>query len=155
MINGRLVIIAAIIGAMLIMSKSTQARGIRNNNPGNIRHSADRWEGMRVNQTDPSFVQFETPEAGIRALGKIIINYGEKYGLYSVRQIISRWAPPSENNTEAYVFAVSSQLGVHPDAPLNFPADLPQLVEAIIRHENGSQPYSVNVVMNGIKSIYS
>ena len=45
----------------------TVPRGTRNNNPGNIRHSADAWKGMNVEQLDDSFVQFETPHFGIRA----------------------------------------------------------------------------------------
>ena len=85
-------------------------RGIRNNNPLNIRHSADQWEGARAHQTDPSFVQFESMAYGYRAAWKILETYWKHFrnnGLaYNVRSIIGRWAPPSENDTENYIRTV-------------------------------------------------
>ena len=85
-------------------------RGIRNNNPLNIRHSADQWQGARAQQTDPDFVQFESMAYGYRAAWKILETYWNHFrnhGLsYNVRTIISRWAPPSENDTENYIRTV-------------------------------------------------
>ena len=82
-------------------------RGIRNNNPLNIRHSADRWLGAREVQTDGSFVQFESMTYGYRAVWKTLQSYYNRFCQqgkpFSVQNIISRWAPPSENNTEAYI----------------------------------------------------
>ena len=87
-----------------------ESRGIRNNNPLNIRHSADRWEGARAEQTDKSFVQFESMAYGYRAAWKVLESYWkhfrEKRGLFTVGSIIGRWAPPSENDTEAYIRTV-------------------------------------------------
>ena len=87
-----------------------ESRGIRNNNPLNIRHSADRWEGARAEQTDKSFVQFESMAYGYRAAWKVLESYWkhfrEKRGLFTVAAIIGRWAPPSENDTEAYIRTV-------------------------------------------------
>ena len=84
-----------------------QPRGIRNNNPLNIRRSSTHWQGARKEQTDKSFVQFETMAYGYRAAWKILQTYYERFCMqgkaYTVRNIISRWAPPEENDTEAYI----------------------------------------------------
>jgi hypothetical protein len=122
------------------MADAPTPRGIRNANPGNLRHG-DKWQGMADQQTDQDFVQFKTPQFGIRALMRVLITY-EKKGYNTVRAIIGRWAPPNENNTEAYVQHVAQQLGVTTDEPLDvdsFEVALP-LVKAIIVHENGPRP---------------
>jgi len=121
----------------------SQPRGIRNNNPGNIEANAIKWQGATGN--DGRFVVFDTPENGIRALARILKTYRDKYGLETVRGIVSRWAPPSENNTGAYIGSVCSRVSVAPDARLA-PADYPALVAAIIRHENGVQPYNAALI---------
>jgi hypothetical protein len=125
-------------------------RGIRNNNPGNIRHSVNAWQGMSSKQTDPDFVQFIAPEYGIRALAKLLTNYYTRDGLNTVRKIISKYAPSSENNTEAYAQAVSRALGVTPDTIISVPQHLTALVEAIIKHENGQQPYKIAQISTGV-----
>ena len=92
------------------MKRMKVARGIRNNNPLNIRHSSDRWEGARAEQTDKSFVQFESMAYGYRAAWKVLESYWkhfrEKREHFTVGNIIRRWAPPSENDTEAYIRTV-------------------------------------------------
>lgn len=125
-------------------------RGIRNNNPGNIRHSSSKWQGMAVQQTDTNFVQFVAPEYGIRALAKLLGNYYTRDGLNTVRQIISKYAPSSENNTDAYASAVARSLGVTPDVVISVPQHMTALVEAIIRHENGQQPYQIAQIQTGV-----
>lgn len=125
-------------------------RGIRNNNPGNIRHSGARWQGMSAQQTDPAFVQFEAPEYGIRALSKLLDTYSKNYNLRTVRGIIARYAPSSENNTAAYSAAVAKALGVSPDAVIDVQARKAELVQAIIKHENGAQPYSLAQITTGV-----
>lgn len=125
-------------------------RGIRNNNPGNIRHSATHWQGQSPQQTDTQFVQFDTPEMGIRALSVLLNTYSKKYGLNTVRGIISKYAPASENNTSAYANAVSAALGVLPDDVLNVQARKSELVQAIIKHENGIQPYALATIQTGV-----
>lgn len=125
-------------------------RGLRNNNAGNIRHTLAQWKGKASTQTDKSFVQFIAPKWGIRAIGIILINYNRFYGLNTVRGIINRWAPPVENNTNAYVNAVANKLGVSPDQKINVKASLPILIRSIIHHENGSQPYSDWEIQEGI-----
>jgi len=125
-------------------------RGIRNNNAGNIRHSASKWQGMAAKQTDPNFVQFIAPEYGIRALSKLLANYYTRDGLNTVRKIISKYAPSNENNTTAYAEAVAKRLRVTPDTIINVNNHMPALIEAIIQHENGVQPYSLAQINNGV-----
>lgn len=118
-------------------------RGIRNFNPGNIRHAkGTRWQGMSANQNDKDFVQFTGPQWGIRAIARTLITYQDKHGLRSIRQVIGRWAPPNENNTEAYIRQVATRVGVSPDDRIDIYdyRTMRTLVEAIIRHENGSGP---------------
>ncbi len=127
-------------------------RGIRNNNPGNIRHG-DAWQGLAEQQTDSSFCVFRSPEYGIRALAKVLLNYEKKYGLNTVRKIVSRYAPENENDTESYIKSVAGQLGVDTDEPITVrdKATLLVLVKAIIRHENGEQPYSNEILIKGLE----
>lgn len=91
-------------------------RGQRNNNPLNIRHSHDKWQGAATTQTDPSFVQFESMAYGYRAAWKILdtycLNFRRKRLTYNVRTIIARWAPPAENDTEGYIRTVVSLSGL-------------------------------------------
>ncbi|MEQ1974978.1 structural protein [Xenorhabdus sp. SGI240] len=122
------------------------SRGIDNHNPGNIRHG-DNWQGLRETQTDKAFCQFIAPEWGIRATLKILRNYERKYGLNSIRQIIARWAPPNENDTEAYIAFVCQKVGVPGSAVIDMDntATLRRLVQAMIQMENGQQPYSDDI----------
>lgn len=125
-------------------NKSRAPRGIRNHNPGNIRRNGDPWQGLAERQSDVEFFSFKDPIYGIRALARTLIVYQDKHGLRSIRQIISRWAPPVENNTNAYVRAVASDAGLDADQSLDmhrFDHLLP-LAKAIIKHENGRQPYT-------------
>ncbi len=128
----------------------SQPRGIRNHNPGNIRHGA-QWQGMRAEQTDAEFVQFVSPEMGVRAMGKVLGTYLRAYYLDTPRGIIGRWAPPVENNTEAYVSAVSHAAGLSPDGVIETADQWVRLVEAMIHHENGRQPYQRQTIVNGLR----
>lgn len=136
-----------------------QTRGIRNNNPGNIDYNPrNDWQGQlgiepKVGSSKPRFALFDTPENGIRALGKLIRTYQNKHGLKTVEQIISRWAPSNENNTRAYAEAVAKSMGVTPHANINVntAAMLRPLVEAIIRHENGQNPYKNGEIDEGVR----
>jgi len=114
-------------------------RGIRNNNPGNIRRSRDPWQGLARDQPDIAFFTFATMPDGVRAAARIFITYYDKYGLDTVRKVITRWAPPAENDTDAYVAAVSAALGVGSDDPIDLQeyAVLKPLLKAVFKHENG------------------
>ena len=126
-------------------------RGIRNNNPGNIVQTANQWQG-EVQGNDPKYKTFATPEAGIKAMGDNLLAYQDKYGLNTVSGIVSRWAPATENDTGNYIATVSKALGVKPDDRLNLrdPAVMSKLVGAMIRHENGNQPYSDAQIATGV-----
>ena len=126
-----------------------KSRGVRNNNPGNIRKSGDVWEGTAQEQADDEFVSFESPEMGIRAMAKVIGTYAEKYEANTIETIIARWAPPEENDTEAYIESVTKQTKMERDKKVS-DAKLPSLIKAIIKHENGSVPYSDKVILEGI-----
>lgn len=121
----------------------TSPRGIRNNNPGNIVKSDAAWQG-KVDGDDPRFETFNTPHNGLRALAKQLLRYQDTYGLKTIREIINRWAPSIENDTESYENAVSNEVGVGVDYPLDLHVEimLQRLVTAIVRHENGQQPYA-------------
>ena len=107
-------------------------RGIKNNNPLNIRHSPSRWQGMAVEQTDPSFVQFRSMAYGYRAACKLLQSYWQRFRKegkpFTVRTIISRWAPPEDNNdTESYIRSVlligglgGQEILFPPDNPLGY-----------------------------------
>lgn len=131
-------------------------RGIRNNNPRNIRWG-DNWQGLKQDgkQQDPSFCVFTNAVYGIRALAKILINYKKLYGLKTIRSIISRYAPPNENQTQVYIQSVSKQIGRYPDEPIDIEERgiLTVFIKAIVRIENGIQPYKDETIQKGIDLI--
>ena len=139
---------------MALTPKSDRAlpRGIRNHNPGNLRRSTDPWQGLATVQTDPEFFQFVSAKWGIRALARTLITYQDKVGLRNLKQIIGRWAPPNENDTGAYVRAVALAVGVGPEEQVNVHhyTVLRPLLLAIIKHENGQQPYTVADIDAGL-----
>ena len=145
-------------GEVMPINYSKAPRGIRNNNPGNVERTQP-WQGMASpeemhpsQQKETRFAVFKTPEFGIRAMGKVLQTYSNKHGLNTVEGIINRWAPPSENNTSAYSNAVAKALGVEPNATIDVsnPKVLSTLLRAIIRHENGEQPYSTEQITAGV-----
>ncbi|SKA76043.1 structural protein [Enterovibrio nigricans] len=130
------------------MTKPTRApRGIRNHNPGNLEDNNTPWLGRAGN--DGRYLIFTRPEYGLRALYKVLLTYRYKYNVNTVEGILHRWAPPVENDTNAYVKHVAQKLGVLPHTPLSM-EDYPALVKAIVLHENGVQPYSDEVIAHAI-----
>lgn len=132
------------------MAKNKKSRGDRNNNPGNIRLSSDQWKGLSDKQTDKEFFQFTKPEYGIRAINKILNTYNRKYGLNSIHDILYRWAPPNENNTDAYIKSVATQTGLSVMQPIRTSEERFAVVKAIIRHENGYRPYHDETINIGV-----
>lgn len=114
-------------------------RGLRNNNPGNLRISKDKWQGLREIQEDKDFFQFKTIEYGYRALMRTLQNYRKRHNCITIGDFIRRWAPPVENNTNAYIIAVCKDLQVTreyvPD--IMDKATLCAFAAAISRVENG------------------
>lgn len=114
-------------------------RGIRNNNPGNLRPGSN-WQGLASPPTDgANYLRFVSAHYGLRAAAINLRNQQLKHGLNTVRKIISKYAPPSENDTASYIAAVCNALGVAPDTPLNLSnaATLEKFLRAVVRHENG------------------
>ena len=120
-------------------------RGIRNNNPLNIRRTAtSQWKGLSVVQSDSEFCQFQTLEWGWRAAFRLLTRtYYQKHRLNTIRAIVSRWAPPLDNNnTGAYIANVARLTHIMPDEPLGNPTEHPArwmlLGVAMAIQENGT-----------------
>ncbi|WP_300701326.1 structural protein P5 [Bacteroides sp.] len=88
------------------------SRGLRNCNPGNIRITKDKWQGLRANQEDKSFFQFTEMKWGYRALIRTLQNYRLKWGCQTIADFINRWAPATENNTSGYISRVCREMQV-------------------------------------------
>lgn len=135
-------------------------RGQRNNNPLNIRHSADQWQGACEEQTDPSFVQFKTMEQGYRAAWKILESYWKYFHrtkqAFNVKNIIGRWAPPIENDTKVYIHSVLRMTSLGGNENLPQPSrgvDIPKLeklVAAMTTMECGIPYQQVDMTAIGI-----
>ena len=127
-------------------------RGIRNNNPGNLRRTKDKWEGLAKEQPDRTFFTFTSPIYGIRALARTLIVYQDKHRLRTIRQIITRWAPMDENDTMTYIATVADLSGIDASIEIDLREweNMRPLVEAMIIQENGEQPYSEGEIERGI-----
>ncbi len=147
--------VADLLPAPAFRAPANAPRGIRTNNPGNLRATGERWQGQTG--ADGGFVTFDSPQAGVRALARTLITYQDRHGLNTLKGIISRWAPPGENNTPAYVLAVARAMGIEPTARLDMhdPAIMRGLVQAIVRHENGQQPYPEALIRAGVDDALS
>jgi len=116
-----------------------ESRGLRNCNPGNIEINSDKFQGEVIPSQDKRFKQFKSMAYGYRAIFKILLTYKQKHGLKTLRQWINRWAPPIENNTEAYIQSVSTNAKVFSDVEIdtNNKELMCRIVAAISRVENG------------------
>ena len=115
------------------------SRGIANCNPGNIRRSRVRYKGECHPSTDESFKQFESMEWGYRAMFILLDTYRVRYGLRSLKEMILRYAPPSENHTALYIDAVCEMTGIRPDEKIDTRSRrvMVPIVAAMSRIENG------------------
>lgn len=134
----------------------TETRGVRNRNPGNIDYNpANQWQGQLKPdpQIEKRFARFDTPENGIRALGKVLLTYQRKHGLKTVKAIIGRWAPAVENDTAAYVRAVEANTRTRPGAEVDLsqPGVMSGFVKAIVHHENAGYAYPDAVLAEGVR----
>ncbi|MDH6310588.1 hypothetical protein M2451_003322 [Dysgonomonas sp. PFB1-18] len=124
------------------------ARGLRNNNPLNIRHNGDKWQGAVVG-TDKSFITFSTMAYGYRAAFVTLGTYLSKYGRNTIDKIIKAWAPPEDNNdTEAYIAQVVKLSGIprHQVLTAKDGDAYICIVAAMSRVENGKQAILSDVV---------
>lgn len=126
-------------------------RGVRLNNPGNIR-KGEKWQGLSPEQPDSEFCSFITPSYGIRAMARLLINYQDKYNLRTITEIISKWAPTSENDTNAYIYFVCSKSGFSKDQVLDMHSyeHIEPVIRSMISMEQGMQPYTKAQIIKGL-----
>ena len=130
------------------MKQSKQPRGLRNNNPGNIRKSNDKFQFELRPSADPDFKQFYTMYYGYRAVFVILRNYSRLYGLGTIRQLIGRWAPANENDTAGYIATVSKLSGIPADDPIDT-SDREQMIRIVAsmsQVENGRPAVMTDVI---------
>jgi len=123
-------------------------RGMRNNNPLNLKYAG---QADTIGQDKGGYGVYASMQSGIAAAERQLIVYQQAYGLTTLRQMISRWAPPGENNTAAYVADVSKTTGFDPDTPINMrdPAVAQAVLSAMAQHENGVA-LSAGMVAQGV-----
>jgi hypothetical protein len=127
------------------------ARGDRINNPLNLRHSGQKWQGATEAQIDDEFVSFKSVEYGFRAAARNILTYGKR-AWNTVTEICTHWAPPSENDTAKYITDVCDWTGFTPDEVLDLDSAevmLP-LLRAMARKEQG-KTYKDAVILEGMR----
>lgn len=130
-----------LVRKLLLLKKMKISRGLRNNNPLNIRRNATKWEGLSKEQSDNSFFCFIAPEWGYRAAIITLRNYCRKHRQRTLRAWIERWAPPVENDTEAYIKCVCRRTGFseafEPD--IDNKEQMISIVAAMSFMENGAE----------------
>lgn len=124
------------------------SRGLRNNNPGNIRLGSFKYKGERAKSSDVAFRQFESMEWGYRAMFVLLHTYALRYDCRTLRDIISRYAPSSENNTEAYIRRVAGMIHLTDDEQLDTldRRVMVDVVSAMSAVENGREADLASVV---------
>lgn len=123
------------------------ARGLSNNNPGNIRISGTKYQGEIQPSKDRAFKQFESMAYGYRAMFMLLYTYQKRHGLRTIRQMISRWAPPTENFTENYIRYVAqwSEIGTDIGIDTMTKSTMVPIVAAMSRMENGVKAVMADV----------
>jgi|TARA_B100001094_G_scaffold190765_1_gene184708 hypothetical protein len=129
-------------------------RNIRNNNPGNIKLSGDKWQGSSGD--DGKFVKFDSPEMGARAMARILNNYQKKHGLKTIKDIVNRWAPSGDNNDpNAYANYVANNIGIDSNSEVDF-AKNPELQAKVMKQMidfeggKGSGYFTPDVIRSGV-----
>lgn len=114
-------------------------RGLKNNNPLNIRKNNTKWQGLAKEQTDKSFFVFTAPEWGYRAALRTLQTYHRTHRLCTIREWIERWAPPCENPTDKYLEFVCDKVGMPGDAcpRISNKTIMCNIVAAMSHFENG------------------
>ena len=117
------------------------SRGLRNCNPGNIRHSATRYRGEVVPSRDRAFKEFESMAWGYRAMFMLLDSYRRRHRLGTLRQMLSRYAPPTENFTEGYIRFIVQHTGIGADEVVDTrnQSDMIPIVAAMSEIENGER----------------
>ena len=128
-----------------------EPRGLRNCNPLNIRTTGTRWRGLAEKSEDPSFCTFVSLAYGYRAAWIILSNYllwlAQHGKPFCIKEIISRWAPATENNTRAYINKVCKLTDIEPTtllkSPMLDPENFIRIISAMTCVENGIRMYQV------------
>jgi len=122
--------------------------GMRLNNPGNIRPGAGFFG---ESGQDKGYAKFASDAAGLRAIQRLLMTYGNQYGINTLRGLANRYAPPSDNNpTENYIEFLSQKTGIDPDEPINLAERGAEIIPAIIGFEQGKQPFSQEMINTAI-----
>lgn len=123
-----------------MQKNSNLPRGLRNNNPLNIRRTKELWQGLKTEQTDPDFFQFESMCWGYRAAFVVLRTYRNRYKANTIERIVRRWAPEADgNDTEYYIRKVAVLTGLERKQIVDDqdPRTMMNLVAAMSRVENG------------------
>ena len=124
--------------------------GMRLNNPGNIRPGAGFFG---ESGQDKGYAKFVSDAAGLRAIQRLLMTYGNQYGINTLRGLANRYAPPSDNNpTENYIEFLSQKTGIDPDEPINLAERGAEIIPAIIGFEQGKQPFSQEMINTAINA---
>ena len=134
----------------LIRAQDGLPRGLRLNNPGNIRPGAGFFGEVG---DDGGYAKFASDAAGLRAIQRLLMTYGNQYGINTLRGLANRYAPPSDNNpTENYIEFLSQKTGIDPDEPINLAERGAEIIPAIIGFEQGKQPFSQEMINTAINA---
>jgi hypothetical protein len=134
----------------VVRAQNGLPRGLRLRNPGNIRPGAGFYGETG---DDGGYAQFESDEAGIRAIQRLLGTYGSKYGINTLRGLANRYAPPSDNNpTGNYIDFLSQQTGIDPDEEIDLAGRGSDIIPAIIGFEQGQQPFSQELINRAIEA---
>lgn len=134
---------------------TTEPRGMRNCNPGNIRANPQFvWMGQ-TGKDDKGFCIFSDPKYGVRALLVLFHNYQEHYQLHTLSQLINRWAPPNENDTVAYTHYMSGYTRTGPLQPFDVTLHARDLAHGIVHFEQGRDPYPEGVYTDAIQLAFT
>lgn len=123
------------------------ARGLRNNNPGNIKKTAQPWAG-EISGSDPVFKSFKSPEAGLKAMSTLLNHYASN-GINTINRLVRRW---SATDQSGYARHLATRLGIDVNAPINLRDKSVRgaIMQAMIEFENGRNPYGQNKIMESI-----
>lgn len=134
------------------LANALTPRGLRNNNPLNLRRTSIPWRGKVATparaaelgmQWDADYEQFEHPGYGVRAGAKDLRNDFHRDGKHTVAALIQEFAPHVENPTDAYIANVARAIGVNPRVPFDLESNIVPMIAAMIRQENGYNPFSL------------
>lgn len=131
------------VEAVAVNAQRLLPKGLRNRNPGNLRFIArNPWDGQ-VGQDADGFGIYSSMALGVRAAARQLLKY-QRSGMNTVRELVSTWAPSNENDTAVYVKSVAGALRVAADQRIDVSIVLPELAEAIFRHEVGAVAFAAS-----------